>query len=347
MRPLLEGERLRLELREPYTLAYDTVEAADVVLVRIRDESGTVGTGICAPEPAVTGEHLDDVMSGLACLQDVARDWDLWRPARCLTDVREAFGDRPSLRAGIDLALHDWHGRKLGVPVWRLLGGLRSSAPTSVTVGIRSVDDTVSRATAWARQGLRVIKLKGGHDAGDDIDRVRAVRRALGGDVGLILDANQGYGPADARRVLDAVAGELILLEQPTPADDLEALAEVTRHSPIPVIADESLLGPSDLALLAGAAHGVNVKLAKVGGLVDGANCLAGAGVLGLRGMVGCMDEPALGIAGALALALARPEVRWVDLDAHLFLVDDPTASAVSLVNGRLIPSERPGLGLP
>ena len=176
---------------------------------------------------------------------------------------------------------------------------------------------------------------------------MQAVHDALPG-VTLRLDADQGYTVQQALDVARALEGRLEMLEQPTPAADLNALREVTRHSPVPILADESVTGPPSALEIASrrAAHGLSVKLATCGGLHCARQVDTIARAAQMATMVGCLNEPALLIAAGLGLALTSPNVRYADLDGHFDLVNDPTQPGFFLEDGWLICPRRAGPGL-
>jgi L-alanine-DL-glutamate epimerase-like enolase superfamily enzyme len=236
-----------------------------------------------------------------------------------------------------------------GLPVWKLLGGFRDSIRTSVTIGILPLDETLAAARRWRRRGFTCLKIKGGRDLDEDIARVTRAREALGPQVELRFDANQGYTVAQAARFVEATrAAEIELLEQPTPKGEPDLLGKVTRAVSVPVMADESLMTLRDAYKLARRelVDMVNIKLMKVGGIAEALHINSVARAAGLEVMVSCMDEAGLAIAAGLHFALARQHVHYADLDGHLDLVDDPTHDAVVVRDGVLYPSGGPGLGV-
>ena len=346
----VETWAVRMKLRRPYTIAYQTVDSACNIFLRVETRDGVVGYGCAAPDEDVTGETPETAESALR--DRIAPDLvgqDPLAIARIMEGLSRSCAAFPSARAAVDMALHDILGKTAGLPLWKLLGGYRDCIKTSITVGILPEDETVRMAREHVRQGFRCLKLKGGKDARDDAGRVAAVRREVGSGIEIRFDANQGYGLEDAitfvHRARDA---QVELLEQPTPRGYFELLGQVTRSVSIPVMADESLMTLRDAFRLASGdvVDMVNVKLMKVGGIAEALQVNAVARSAGFEVMVGCLDESALGIAAGLHYALARPNVRYADLDGHLDLLDDPAAGAVRLTRGVLRPTEHAGLGL-
>lgn len=346
----IEAWTVDMGLSSPYRIAYETVERATNVFVLLHTDGRHAGWGCAAPDLQVTGETA---ATALASLQGVVPGLvvgsDPLRAAHILHRLRRPLAGQPSVLASVDMALHDLLGKAAGLPIFKLLGGYRTRMRTSVTIGITGVDETMRQATEFARAGFRALKIKGGLDVEEDIDRVLRVREAVGRGVGLRFDANQGYSVEQAIRLVEATrpAG-LELLEQPTPRGRPDMLGRVTDGVPIPVMADESLMSLRDAFRLVrrDLVDMVNVKLMKVGGIAEALHVNSVARSAGVEVMVGCMDESALAIAAGLHYALARPNVVYADLDGHLDLVDDPAAGSVVMRSGSLQPTGDPGLGV-
>jgi L-alanine-DL-glutamate epimerase-like enolase superfamily enzyme len=338
-----------MRLAEPYSIANDHFDHAENVFVRLLTDTGPVGTGCSAPDLGVTGE---DAASVLAAVDGIVRErligMDPLRTLHVLDAIDGPLAGQPAAMAGVDMALHDLLGRASGLPLWVLLGGFRERILTTITIGILPVEETLARARDHVGRGFRALKLKGGRDLSDDVERVRRVREVVGPDVELRFDANQGYDAATALAFIEQTrAARLELIEQPTPSDRPDSLRRVSSASHLPVMADESLHTLRDAFRIASEdlADMVNVKLMKVGGIARARRIDAVARAARLEVMVGCMDECALAIAGGLHFALAHGNVAYADLDGHFDLIDDPTDGAVLLEDGHLRAVDRPGLG--
>jgi L-Ala-D/L-Glu epimerase len=345
----IESWPVEMELKEPYTIAYETVSKTTNVFFRIETNAGVSGLGCAAPDEVVTRETAASV---LAALRDVVEPLfhgcDPLRRLSLITRLREHLPDAPSARAAADMALHDLLGKAAGLPLWRVLGGFRRSIATSITIGILDEAETVLRARDFASRGFRAIKIKGGRDPEGDADKVLKVREAIGPRIEIRFDANQGYTLPQALSFVErSKPAKVAILEQPTPREAPDLLGRVVAETEIAVMADESLMSLRDAFALARRdfTDMVNVKLMKVGGIDEALQINAVALSARLEVMVGCMDESALSIAAGLHYALARPNVAYADLDGHFDLIEDPAAGAVILRNGRLFPTGGNGLG--
>jgi L-alanine-DL-glutamate epimerase-like enolase superfamily enzyme len=345
----LEAWSVSMKLSEPYTIAYESIQEATNIFLRIETDKGIIGYGCSAPDLQITKETPESVMQGLKdIVPPLIKGSDALRASMLLERLTPALQSQPSTLAAVDMALHDILGKACGLPLWKVLGGFRDRIKTSVTIGILPETETVSRAKERLAQGFRCLKIKGGIDVESDIAKILKVREAVGKDIELRFDANQGFTVEQALQFFEGTRkANLELIEQPTPEGQPDLLGRVTNSVQIPIMADESLMTLRDAFRLArrDLVDMVNVKLMKVGGIGVAVQINAVARSAGLEVMVGCMDEAALSIAAALHFALSRPNVAYADLDGHLDLIDDPTQGAVILRNGILHPTNLPGLG--
>lgn len=338
-----------MKLIEPYTIAYETINSCSNLFLIAETDHGIRGFGCAAPDIAVTGETADSVMEIYNYhIEPALRGADPFRYSRILEDLRSSVLHHPSALAMTDMLLYDLVSKFAGVPLYKYLGGYRTSIPTSITISIMSVESTLRRAAELRKQGFFIFKIKGGLDVIGDVEKIIRLREVLGEGIEIRFDANQGYTLEDAIYFVEntRTAG-VELLEQPTPREMIELLGQVVKSVHIPVMADESLMNVSDALSLTRneLTDLVNIKLMKVGGISEAIRINSIARAAGVEAMVGCMDESALAIAAGLHFALAKPNIAYADLDGHLDLIGDPSAGAVILENGVLHVTEKSGLG--
>lgn len=333
-------------LRNPSIVAYEAIETAPNVIVRLRTDDGRIGWGNAAPDAHVTGETAESVHQAIIHqFADFLIDAESFRIDRLWAELREAAPAQPSARAAVDIALWDLLGQTAGLPLVRLLGGARDRIVTSITLSIEETALSVTRAREFQSWGFQALKIKCGLDPDEDIARVRAIRAAVGPGMRFSLDANQGYDVAQMLRVIEALrACEIAFIEQPVDARDLDALAEVCARSPVPVMADESVLDARDV--LRSPAPLVNLKLMKTGGITGALQANAVAEARGIRAMIGCMDESRISMAAAAHVALALDNVTYADLDGHLDILDDVARDGLWIEAGLVRVGDGAGLGV-
>jgi L-Ala-D/L-Glu epimerase len=330
----VRAEIVRLHLAETFRISRETQDWADVVQVEVRHD-GLVGKGEAAPI-----ERYDE--SAESALAFVERHGDLvGDDPFALEEVGAALAEidgEQAAKSALDAALHDLQGKLLGLPVNRLLGLPRHGPPTSWTVWLGDPDDMARRAAAAAPR-FRRLKLKLGGRDGLDVDRVRAVRGVT--DLPLQVDVNEGWTAEEALDACDELATlDVQYVEQPLVAGDAGG-PELRRRSPLPVFVDEDCHTLRDVVACSEIAHGINIKLAKSGGIREAIRMAHAARALGLGVMLGCMIESGLGIAAGCAVA---PLCDHVDLDGNLLLAHDPTPGP-ELVDGVQVPAAEVGLG--
>jgi len=343
--------REAVPLSRPYEIATMWIDAVDLFFVRISTDDGVVGVGSASPAEDVTGESAGACQAALSMKQ---LGWIGGRDPReldvlCL-ELAQSHSSDPAARAAIDMALHDLVARSRGVPLVDLLGRCHEAIPTSVTIGISSVEETLAEADEYLGNGFRCLKVKTGRSFEEDEERLRKLRESIGSGVAIRIDGNEGCTLEETLR-LGNLAGDLDieLIEQPLPA---EAIAEM-RSLPAPVrrivAADESLHGEEDARILAGdpPACGIfNIKLMKCGGIRPAMAIAEVAQTAGIDLMWGCNDESVVSIAAALHAAYACPNTRYLDLDGSFDLVRDPATGGFVIEDGCLRLLDRPGLGV-
>jgi L-alanine-DL-glutamate epimerase-like enolase superfamily enzyme len=341
-----------LELRNPFTISLGTFHEARNVLVRVEvdtaDGRRVQGYGEGAPTTLVAGETLEGTLAFLNQVIPMLEG----REAEDLEGIH-ALLNRVSPRhfagkAAIDLALHDAIARAGGVPLAGWLGGVTRPFPTDVTIGLGAPSAMADQAEREVAAGFRILKLKLGSTEAEDGERVDRVRTRVGPGIGLRLDANQGWTPLVALRIIERLEPLGIeLVEQPVRAGDVRGLAEVASRSPVPIMADESVFTPEDAFRLADqqACHVFNIKLMKCGGLHPARKINAIGEAAHIRTFLGCMLESRLGIAAAAHFVAATGNVLGADLDAHLYFREDPLEGGPYVMQGEFRFPAGPGTG--
>jgi L-alanine-DL-glutamate epimerase-like enolase superfamily enzyme len=326
---------VRLELAETFTIARESSDWADVVQVTVSHD-GVLGRGEAAP----IERYVETAASALAFVEEhgalVGDD------PFALEEIGARLAELPGEQAAkcaLDAALHDLQGKLLGVPVWRLLGLPRAGPPTSWTVWLGDPDDMARRAEVAATRFKR-LKLKLGGGDGLDVERVRAVRSVT--ELPLLVDVNEYWSLDEAVAACEELAALGVeYVEQPLPAGDPGGV-ELRRRAALPIYVDEDCHTLTDVVGCAQIAHGINIKLAKSGGIREAIRMTHAARALGLGVMLGCKVESGLGIAAGCVVA---PLCDHVDLDGNLLLSQDPDPGP-EFVDGVQVSSDLPGLGV-
>ena len=345
-------ERLDLSFRDPLRIGRQMDSAtAHTVITHLADDhdraEGRAGTGeayaveyygettgtipvvlpllLAAVEP-LAGELRGDLPTAVRALERASAAMD------------RALGHHGGAKAGIDIALHDLVGKRLGIPVHELLGLSSHVPPTDFTIGIDEPQVVAQRAARVAHFPALKIKLGGP----GDLATLEAVRAVFGGPIRV--DANTAWEPeAGARLVPELVRLGVELIEQPFPAHRLDQMRWLQERSALPIVADESAVTIDDLEGLVGVCAGVNVKLAKCGGVGPAKRMLERAKALGFKTFLGCMMETTVGIAASAAVASLAD---WIDLDGNLLLANDPYEGLALAGDCRWVLSTEPGLGV-
>jgi L-Ala-D/L-Glu epimerase / N-acetyl-D-glutamate racemase len=324
-----------LRLEEPFTISRSTDVDVEEVFVEL-ELDGLVGYGEASPQD-VYGETVESASAFLDEAEGLLGD-DPFALAAIERRLAEVPGEMAA-KAALDSALHDLCGKLAGQPVWRLLGLDRAGPPTSWTIWLGDPDD-MARRTERVGNRFRRLKLKLGARDGLDVERVRAVRSVTG--LPLQVDVNEYWELDEALENVRALAGLGVqYVEQPLPAGHPGG-AQLKKESPLPIYLDEDVHTTKDVRVAVERAHGVNIKLAKSGGIREAIRIAHAARALDLGVMLGCMVESSLGIAAACQVASLCDHV---DLDGNLLLADDPW-EGVEFADGVQLPSLEPGLGV-
>ena len=346
----IEIYRVEIPRKDVFRIATGSSSSVRNIVLRLK--SGDVeGWGAGAPT-IVTGETVEGIGDALLRVKNALEGRSFDSPEEALEEGERIIGEHPSAMAALDIALYDLFSRKMDVPLYRYLSEMYNTKPrervmTDITLGIESLERTVEEAVDYVKEGFRALKVKIGLDFEGDMRRIRAVRDAVGHDIYLWADANQGYTVDEgikASEILNEHRYEFF--EQPVRWDDYEALKNVKEMSKIPVFADESAKTVEMVREIAEnrIADGINIKLMKFGGIRRAIKVRDVARKHGLSLMVGCMGETSLTVAAGLHLAMAFPEIEYADLDSQFMLRYD-LAEGMMFEDGHLI-TEGYGLGV-
>ncbi len=328
----LRHHTVELQLRHTFRLARGDSDSRRVVVVEIKHD-GLIGRGEAAP----IARYGQDAASAARAVEEMASRMGDPR-AFDSAAARIAVAGEPAAEAALDMALRDLAGKRLGAPLYELMGIDPSSMPvTSFTIGM----DTPEIVEQKVREadGFAVLKVKMGSK--DDHRVLETVRRVT--DRPLRVDANEGWTLEDALARLEWLQEMGVeLVEQPLPADQLAEMRELKKQSPLPLFADESVARAKDIPPLAEAFDGINIKLMKCGGLGEALRMIHAARAHGMKIMLGCMVETSLAITAAAHIA---PLVDFADLDGNLLITNDPFIGA-EVREGKLVLPSEPGLGV-
>ena len=326
-----------LKLRHTFTVASYSRTTTPDVQVQL-DFEGYTGYGE-ASMPPYLGQSVESVTKFLEKVNLDQFD-DPFRMDDILTYVDSLSEGDAAAKAAIDIALHDLVGKILGVPWYKIWGYDPAKAPnTTFTIGIDTAD-VVREKTKECADQFKILKVKVGLD--NDKEMIETIREIT--DLPIAVDANQGW--KDKNKALEMIhwlkEHGIVMVEQPMPKEQLDDIAWVTEHSPLPIFADESIQRLRDIRSIQGAFTGINIKLMKCTGMREGHKMLEFARGLGMKVMVGCMTETSCAVSAA---AQFSPAVDFADLDGNLLIAND-RFDGVKVVDGRLTLPNRPGIGV-
>ena len=319
-----------IPLKKPFKTVLRIVEEIENIIVEIVLEDGTTGIGAAAPTFVITGDSHESIEAALVGpIRSNLIGKDVTQLNGLLKAVQECCVGNTSAKAAADIALHNVYCNHLGISVSSYLGGRRKLS-TCMTVGVDAVDVMQEEAKRAVEAGYSVLKVKVGDDAELDVERMAAILAVVPKTVTLRLDANQGWTPKEAVKLIhrfEELAYPVQFIEQPVKAWDLEGLKYVRDHVSTPIMADESVFSAKDAMRLieGGYVDLLNIKLMKCGGIAEAMKIASIAEAKGVACMMGSMMESSISVAAAAQVAAAHPNIRYFDFDAPLWLAVEPT----------------------
>ncbi|MEM8896045.1 MAG: dipeptide epimerase [Bacteroidota bacterium] len=340
-----------LALTRPYSISYKTVDSVENVIVEIHLENGIVGYGAANPSKYVVGKDVNDTFNNLnGDGIDFLKNANIGHFPYLLDQVYDLFEDDAGAKVALDVALHDAFTKLLDVSIVDFYGRKMTSLPTSVTIGIMDIDETIEEAKEYFDAGFKVLKVKLGKELAEDIERLKALRKTYGQSPIIRIDANQGWTKAETLDFFQSTADlDIELVEQPIKADQLGQLSDLPESFKALIAADESLVDENDAVSLSGNPHpaGIfNIKLMKCGGIREAKRISRIAEQANIDLMWGCNDESIISISAALHAALSSKNTKYIDLDGSFDLAKDVVKGGFILKDGYLSLTDRPGLGV-
>lgn len=343
---------ISVPLRVPFKTALRSVNSVEDVVVEIHTDTGAVGYGEAPPTGVITGDTTGAI---IGAMKDHIIKTLVGRDVDDFESVTKALNGcivhNTSARAAADMALWDLYGQLHNIPVYKLLGGGRSSIVTDITISVNKPEEMQRDAINAVERGYDCLKVKVGSDPSLDVARLSAIREVVPKDICIRIDANQGWTPKQAVRILNDMQDrglDIEFVEQPVKALDFDGMKYVTERSYVPVLADESVFSPADAMKIMqmGAADMVNIKLMKCAGITNALKIASAAEVYGVECMIGCMLEAKISVTAAVHLACAKSIITKIDLDGPVLCKEDPIIGG-AVFNEKLIslPNE-PGLGI-
>ncbi len=344
---------LRVPLKTPFKTALRTVETVEDIIVTVHTDSGHIGYGEAAATAVITGDTHGSIIEAIRKFiaprligQDVAN------LNRCTQLIQGALEKNSSAKAAVEIAVYDLWAQLYKAPLYRMLGGGDPVVTTDITISVDYIDKMVADSIAAVERGFESLKIKVGKDIGVDIERIKAIYAAVEDRALLRLDANQGWTAKQAvyaLQTLEDAGVKLELVEQPVKAQDLEGMKYVTERVHTPIMADESVFGPTEVIELIRmrAADIINIKLMKTGGLSNAIHICDIAAMYEMECMIGCMVETGISVAAAVHLAIAKANViTKVDLDGPSLCQYNPIDGGVIFNESEITVTEAPGLGI-
>ncbi|SFA87587.1 MULTISPECIES: dipeptide epimerase [unclassified Bacillus (in: firmicutes)] len=349
----LETFRVAVPLTKPFKTALRTVYTAESIFVKISCDNGIVGWGEAPPTHVITGDSLGSIESSIhQVIKPFLIKKELLSYEAIFQGLKTILVGNSSAKAAVDMALYDCLSQQTKLPLYQFLGGYRNEIETDFTVSVNDPEEMGEDATEYVKNGFNVLKIKVGiGEVKDDIARIHEIRRRVGYDVKLRLDANQGWSPKDAIRAISKMEDsglDIELIEQPVKADDIEGLKAVTDAVETLIMADESVFTPKQAfqVLKTRSADLINIKLMKAGGIYNAQAINTMAELCGVECMVGSMIETKLGITAAAHFAASKKNVTRFDFDAPLMLAKDIIDGGIQYNGCDISFPKSPGLGI-
>lgn len=348
----IELSNIKVPLVTPFKTALRTVNCVDDILVRVHTDEGEVGFGEAPPTAVITG----DTKGSITCaIEEFIAPNLIGMEIENLDGImRKLHGcilKNTSAKAAVDMAIYDLYAKSCKKPLYQILGGNRKEITTDLTISVNPIDEMVADSVKAVEQGFDILKIKVGKESLKDIERIKAIRDAVGKDIKLRIDANQGWSAKDAVRIIRTMEDsgiEMDLVEQPVSAHDFDGMKFVTSQVSTKILADESVFSVEDAIRIIRerAADLINIKLMKTGGIHEALKICDIADSFGVECMIGCMLESKVSVAAAAHLAAGRGIITRADLDGPSLCKTDPFEGGPVFERNRILMTGDYGIGI-
>ena len=343
---------IQIPLRTPFKTALRTATHVHDLLVCVESEDGRKGYGEAPPTAVITGDTLGSIHAAIEeTIAPTLTGMEIDDMDGIMTKLERCMVKNTSAKAAVDMAVWDLFAKSCGKPLYKVLGGTHPTLETDITISVNPVEEMVRDALDGVRRGFRILKVKVGKGDRSDVERMKAIREAVGPDIVLRVDANQGWSEKQAIRLITQMEDALVdpeLVEQPVPAHDLDGMRRITAAVATPILADESMFSAADAVtiLQTRAADLLNIKLMKTGGIWQALKICSLAEIYGVECMIGCMLESKLSVSAAAHLAAGRSVITRLDLDGPALCSEDPYEGGPVYDGPFIRMTDAPGIGI-
>ncbi len=344
---------ISVPLITPFKTALRTAYGVNSSLVKITTQSGLIGYGEAPETPKITGDTKGGIYSAInESIAPVLIGKDIADFENTMQELQESIVGNYSAKAAVDMAIYDIYAKALKMPLYKLLGGAKGSVKTNITISVNSTQQMVQDSVKAVQNGFSMLKIKVGKQSGTkDAYTVEQIRKAVGDDIILRVDANQGWQAKQAVEIIKIMEQKCLnidLVEQPVKAHDLKGMQYITQSVYTNILADESVFSPKDAIdiLKMGAADIINIKLMKCGGIYNALKICDIAQTMGAECMMGCMLETKVATSAAAHFAAGKLNVSRADLDGPLLCSEDPFAGGPVFNGENIIMPSGYGIGI-
>lgn len=340
-------------LKTPFKTALRRVDHLEDLVVIIECNDGTLGYGEGAPTPVITGETMGSMIAAIEHIRPTLIGLDIEEDFEAiLSNLHRSIVKNTTAKSALEIALYDLGSQAVKLPLYRMLGGMQTTFKTDITISMNDIDQMVADSLQAVERGYEILKIKIGDNPKKDIERIKAIHHAVGKNITLRLDANQGWNAVQSVEVLQTIENAGIwpqLIEQPVKADDIQGLKYIKKRVQTPLLADESIFTLKDAITLLEieAIDYVNIKLAKTAGISGALELADTARNFGVKCMIGCMLEGPYSVAAGVHVASAKADViSMIDLDAVSLLAENPVNSSICFKESEITLGNEVGLGI-